>query len=98
MATDTTTKTQIEIIRQAVKAVAPRVKVVQGKGTAYGWVDIIARDYLNFTPAEREALNGIGLDLGGNTFCISPEERRKWAQALSLDQAAKFVHIPGNWD
>lgn len=71
---------EIKTIRKELKKLCPTLSVRNGKGTAWGWVEISGSlEYGNFTEAESSALRSVGLTPGGNFAVISPDERRRWA-------------------
>jgi len=78
------TKAQIADIRRALKKAAPTLSVRNGRGTAWGWVDISGSGEAGtFTPAERAALVALGMSPGGNFANISPDTRGYWHQKLT---------------
>jgi len=73
------TKEQIALIRKIIKQKIPTVSVRNGRGTAWGWVEISGSgEFHDFTEAERTALKELGLTPGGNFAVISPEDRKFW--------------------
>lgn len=77
-------KEEITLIRSRLKRLCPSLSVRNGKGTAWGWVDIrgSADEFGHFTPAEKLALNSVGLSFGGNFAVISPDDREYWLNKL----------------
>ncbi len=74
-------KEDIKIIRKALKKRCPTLSVRNGRGTAWGWVEISGSgEYGNFTEVERKVLCDVGLTPGGNFAVISPESREYWRQ------------------
>lgn len=69
-------KAQVAVIRQIVKGKCPTLHVRNGRGTAWGWVEISGSlEYGHFTEAEKRALESLGLSYGLNFAVISPEDR-----------------------
>lgn len=74
---------EIAVIRRALKKTCPTLSVRNGRGTAWGWVEISGSgDCGRFTPEENKALRSVGLNPGGNFAVISPDDRRRWARKL----------------
>lgn len=79
-------KAEIAAIRKIIKSKPElkRVRVQNGKGTAWGYVDISGNspdDGYQFTQAEREALHRyFGFQAGGNWEVIAPENRQRFIQ------------------
>lgn len=75
---------EISEIRKAIKRTVPTVSVRNGRGTAWGWVEISGSDDGGmFTGAERAGLSALGLSLGGNFSVISPDSRGFWHKKLT---------------
>lgn len=77
-------KQEIADIRRALKKAAPTLSVRNGRGTAWGWVEISGSgECRTFTATERAALTALGLNLGGNFSVISPDSRGYWHKKLT---------------
>ncbi len=72
-----TIKEQVAEIRRIIKAKMPHVRVIRGKGTACGWVDVWAHDLgASFTDEEYKMLKTFkGISVGGNCALVSPDQR-----------------------
>ena len=83
------TKQEIAEIRKAIKAKIPTVSVRNGRGTAWGWVEIWGSEAGTgmFTAAEREGLKALGMNPGGNCCNISPDSRGFWHKKLTGQRA-----------
>jgi len=80
---------EVEIIRKALKSLAPTLSVRRARGTAYGWIDIWGSgEFHEFTEREKRALEKLGLSYGANCSVISPESRRYY-----VEKAAKLLGI-----
>jgi hypothetical protein len=91
-----TTREEIAAIRKALRALGFTGSVRNGRGTAYGWVDIRGTDTLgNFTESEKALLRSLGFTPGGNLCVIAPEERRYWVLKLT-DPDNPLVIIEGH--
>lgn len=76
------TKIAAKIIRFALKKKCKTLHVKMARGTAYGWIDIWAGDYWEFTEEEKNALEFFGLPHSGNCTVISPESREYWIKKI----------------
>lgn len=76
--------TEIAQIRKLIKAQVPGVSVRNGRGTAYGWVEISGSgEYGNFTPEQFEGLKALGIAPCANFAVIPPLERGAFIERLS---------------
>lgn len=78
------TLVQIDAIRRALKKKCRTLSVRNGRGTAWGWVDITGSDPGGcFTAAERAVLTELGMSPGGNFANIAPDARGYWLKKLT---------------
>ena len=79
-----TVKEQTAMIRRIIKRVCPTVSIRMGKGTAYGWVDIVGSGLYNrITVTEQKQLKKLGIIVyKTNCEIISPEERPELLKRL----------------
>jgi hypothetical protein len=79
------TKEEIAKIRKLLKMLTPTVSVRNGRGTAWGWVEISGSgEYGNFTDSEKEGLMKAGLSYGGNFAVIHPDDREYRIEKLKI--------------
>lgn len=68
-------KKEVAQIRKIIKGRCPTVSVRMGKGTAYGWVDIMSKG-IRFTDSENKCLKSFGFTPGSNEASLMPAERK----------------------
>ena len=74
-------KDQIALIRKIVKKRCPTLHVRNGRGTAWGWVEVSGSlEFEEFTEDEKRALDSLGMSYGLNFAVIAPEDRRSWIE------------------
>jgi len=67
---------EVAAIRKVIKGRCRTLSVSNGRGTAWGWVQIRGSgQYGEFTEAENATLKALGLPAGGNYAVISPDAR-----------------------
>jgi hypothetical protein len=75
---------QIALARKLIKSKCKTLSVRNGRGTAWGWIDIEGseNEFGEFTIEEKKALEELGLRFSLNCAVISTENReyylRKW--------------------
>ncbi len=84
MATTMSTKDEIAEIRRLIKQRIPTVSIRNGRGTAWGWVEISGSMRGGcFTFTEQKGLEALGFHPGGNFAVISPDSRNFWLHKLT---------------
>lgn len=74
---------EVAVIRRLLKQQAPTLSIRRGRGTSSGWVDIWGSGYGGgFTAHERQVLDAVGLQPGGNFAGIAPDARAFWIKKL----------------
>jgi hypothetical protein len=86
-------KVAAKLIRFALKKKCKTLHVKLARGTAYGWIDIWAGNYWEFTEEEKKALEYFGLPHGGNCCVISPEDTAYWIEKIceKMPEAHAFL-------
>ena len=75
---------EITEIRKAIKKTVTTISVRNGRGTAWGWVEISGSGECGmFTETERAGLTALGLSPGGNFCVLSPDSRGFWVRKLT---------------
>ena len=79
-------KENVKKIRKIIKAKCPTVSVRMGKGSVYGWTEIMNKDRgAPFTKSEKACLtHEFNLRPGSNTAGFSPERGREFLRNKRL--------------
>jgi len=94
-------KTMIAGIRKVIKQHLPNVSVKMARGTAWGWVDILAgkNGERSFTGEEIVYFKSIHLPCGGNCANLRPQEVPWYYQLLVLKMEQPIIVVPPpDWD